>query len=62
MNAPLMTTEEVADRCRTSPRTVRWWRHNSRGPKGFRVGKRVLYLASDVEAWLTELRDLDEAS
>lgn len=50
-----MTTAEVADHCRTSPETVRYWRHTGYGPKGFKVGRRVLYLSSDVERWLGEL-------
>jgi excisionase family DNA binding protein len=53
-----MTTEEVAQLARTSPETVRYWRHVGRGPGGhFRVGRRVLYDRATVEAWLASLRD-----
>ena len=39
-----LTTEEVAARYRTSPATVRWWRQiGTYGPKGIKVGRRVLY-------------------
>ncbi len=51
----LMTTADVAQRVRTSPSTVRYWRHIGYGPRGFLVGRRVLYSAADVETWLTEL-------
>lgn len=51
-----MTTEEVARLCRTSPESVRFWRHVGKGPKSFKVGRRVLYAVEDVEAWLTEAR------
>ncbi|MFC4783291.1 helix-turn-helix transcriptional regulator [Nocardioides sp. MAHUQ-72] len=51
----LLTTAEVAERCRTSPETVRYWRHVGRGPSGFKVGRRVLYPATEVDRWLEEL-------
>jgi len=43
MAARLLTTEEVADRFRTSPATIRYWRHIGISPAGVRVGRRVLY-------------------
>jgi hypothetical protein len=42
MTIRLLTTEEVAERFRTSPATVRYWRHIGMGPAGVRVGRRVL--------------------
>jgi excisionase family DNA binding protein len=47
----LLTTEEVADYFRTVPATVRYWRHVGKGPRSFKVGRRVLYRESDVQAW-----------
>lgn len=52
-----MTTTEVAETCRTSPETVRYWRHVGKGPKSFKVGRRVLYATDDVVAWLAEARE-----
>ncbi|QUD85583.1 helix-turn-helix domain-containing protein [Gordonia polyisoprenivorans] len=49
-----MTTAEVAELVRTSPETVRYWRHIGKGPKSFKVGRRVLYAATDVQAWLEQ--------
>lgn len=43
------TTEEVANLCRTSVRTVQWWRYTGKGPRAVKVGRRVLY---DVDALL----------
>lgn len=57
MNDEFLTTGEVAELCRTSPDTVRWWRHVGRGPKSFKVGRRVLYAATDVQKWLTSLQE-----
>ena len=51
---PMLTTDEVAEICRTNASTVRNWRHRGLGPPGFRAGKRVLYRQSDVVAWLDE--------
>lgn len=56
-----LTTLEVADLCRTSPETVRFWRHVGKGPQSFKVGRRVLYAAEDVEAWLQAARALASA-
>ena len=57
MSARLLTTTEVADLCRTSPETVRFWRHVGKGPRSFRLGRRVLYAAEDVESWLRAARE-----
>jgi Helix-turn-helix domain len=52
-----LTTVEVADLARTSPETVRFWRHVGKGPKSFKVGREVLYAVEDVERWLADARD-----
>jgi hypothetical protein len=49
-----LTTVEVAERFRTVPGTVRYWRHVGKGPRSFKVGRRVLYRQADVEAWVDE--------
>ena len=51
-----LTTEELAQLCRTSPETVRYWRHVGKGPKSFKVGRRVLYAREDVDAFIAEAR------
>lgn len=48
MTEPYLTTDEVADRYRTTPGTVRYWRHVGYGPKGTKVGRKVLYPAEEV--------------
>lgn len=57
-----LTTEEVAEICRTAPSTVRFWRHAGKGPKGVKKGRRVLYPQSQVEAWLASDDDQAKAS
>lgn len=51
-----LTTTEVAETLRTSPETVRYWRHVGSGPKSFKVGRRVLYAVEDVERFIAEAR------
>lgn len=50
-----LNTEEFATLCRTNESTARYWRHIGYGPTSFRVGRRVLYRRSEVEAWLNRL-------
>ncbi len=51
-----LTTQEVAALLRTSADSVRYWRHVGRGPKSFKVGRRVLYDQADLNAWLLRLK------
>lgn len=51
-----LTTMEVAEALRTPIETVRYWRHIGKGPKSFKVGRRVLYAADDLEAFIAEAR------
>ena len=48
----MLTTGEVASLARTSESTVRYWRAQGTGPRGVRRGRRVLYVESEVHAWL----------
>ncbi|MGH3327677.1 MAG: helix-turn-helix transcriptional regulator [Streptomycetales bacterium] len=57
MDGKYLTTAELAQRLRTSPETIRYWRHLGRGPQGFKPGRVVLYPLEDVEAWEVELRE-----
>lgn len=49
-----LTTAEVAERYRTVASTVRYWRHAGIGPRGVRVGRRVLYRESELIRWERE--------
>ncbi|MGW3330255.1 helix-turn-helix transcriptional regulator [Streptomyces rubiginosohelvolus] len=52
-----LTTEEVAARYRTSPTTVSWWRRTHYGPKGIKVGRRVLYPQAEIERFERSLAE-----
>ncbi|MET8330092.1 helix-turn-helix domain-containing protein [Streptomyces sp. NPDC005181] len=43
-----LTTAEVAERYRTADSTVRYWRQIGKGPRGIKVGKRVLYPEAEL--------------
>jgi excisionase family DNA binding protein len=56
-----LTTEEVAERFRTTPETVRYWKHVGKGPTATKVGRRVLYEDDEVERWAAEHRQVGTA-
>jgi hypothetical protein len=41
----------LAERWRISPRTLEQWRWQGRGPRYLKIGGRVVYRLSDVEAF-----------
>ncbi|HEU0130826.1 MAG TPA: helix-turn-helix domain-containing protein [Mycobacteriales bacterium] len=47
----LLTTAEVAAEFRVPESTVRYWRQTGYGPKGVRVGRRVLYERGEIDRW-----------
>jgi len=49
-----MTNQELAQRLRRPLATVRYWRATGTGPRGARIGGRVLYRSGDVNAWIEE--------
>ena len=52
-----LTTEDLASLTHRTPAAVAMERHAGKGPKGRRVGRRVLYSEADVTAWLESLSD-----
>jgi predicted DNA-binding transcriptional regulator AlpA len=52
-----LTTEEVANRYQISEIMVKRWRTNGGGPRFLKIGRRVVYPLSELEAWeKTQLR------
>jgi excisionase family DNA binding protein len=58
----LLTPEDVAELLGISERTLEFWRYQGRGPAFLRVGKRVRYRPTDVEAFLAANREGGDAS
>ncbi|NEE03841.1 helix-turn-helix domain-containing protein [Phytoactinopolyspora halotolerans] len=54
-----LTTTEVAELLRTPVETIRYWRHVGKGPRSFKIGRRVLYAHHDVQAFVDQARNSD---
>lgn len=52
MGGLVMTTQEVAQALRVDQSTLVRWRVNNEGPAFVRMGGRVRYRPSAIEAWL----------
>ena len=51
----LLTIEEVSEVTRVPVSTLRYYRSvGGLGPKGFRLGRRVVYKAESVDVWIDE--------
>lgn len=51
---PIMLAQDVEAYLRRPESTLRHWRVQGVGPKWFKLGRRVAYRRSDVDAWLAE--------
>jgi predicted DNA-binding transcriptional regulator AlpA len=59
----LLTTTEAAEFLNTPVATLRWWRHQGTGPKGFKIGARkVMYKQSDLLAWLDKQYNAEQVT
>lgn len=48
----LLTPDELSAVLSIKPKTLVAWRKKNRGPRWLKVGRRVRYAPSDVNAWL----------
>ncbi|HMQ94294.1 MAG TPA: helix-turn-helix domain-containing protein [Amaricoccus sp.] len=48
---PHLVEDELAQRWRLSTRTLQRWRRDSTGPAYLRLGRRIVYRLSDIEAF-----------
>ena len=53
-NDEILTIEEVSEILKVPTGTIRKWRTERMGPRGFRVGKYVRFRRSSVELFITE--------
>jgi|tagenome__1003787_1003787.scaffolds.fasta_scaffold20960501_4 predicted DNA-binding transcriptional regulator AlpA len=49
---PLLRVSDVSARITVPEATLRYWRHLGIGPRSAKLGRRVVYRQSDVDAWL----------
>ena len=57
----VLSLAELADRLHVSAQTIYDLRKKGRGPRGFRVGPRLMFRLSEVEAWLSAMEEADAA-
>ncbi|MBL7214967.1 MAG: helix-turn-helix domain-containing protein [Phycisphaerae bacterium] len=50
----ILTTEQVAEKIGISPKTLKDWRHDNKGPKYWKNGRLIRYYAEEVNAWFTQ--------
>jgi len=53
----LLSIVDVADYLGVPVATIYRWRHQRRGPLGYRIGRHIRYRSSDIEQWLETQRD-----
>ena len=58
MDHKLLRIEDVAALTGVAPATLRYWRWRDRGegPASFRLGRRVVWDAAEVDAWISKQR------
>jgi DNA-binding transcriptional MerR regulator len=55
----LLTIGEAAEIVRAPVATLRYWRHLGTGPRSFRLGRRVVYRALDLQTWIDSQHDAE---
>ncbi len=48
----LLTIKQLEETGLGPEATLRFWRHTGYGPPSAKIGRRVMYRESDVEAWI----------
>jgi predicted DNA-binding transcriptional regulator AlpA len=54
MEHELLTLDEYADLMRTTASSVRHWRRTNYGPQARRIGRRLVWLKSEVEEYIAQ--------
>ena len=52
----LLRTTEVSKFTGIAEGTLRYWRHRNEGPPSFSLGRRVVYDADELSAWIDAQR------
>lgn len=53
----LLTIDEAAEQLKTPVKTLRLWKRTGRGPQPRKLGVRLVYRQSDVDAYIAGLWD-----
>lgn len=52
----LLTNDEAAAYLRAAPATVNYWRATGQGPRYSKLGRRIVYTRSDLDAFVQACR------
>jgi predicted DNA-binding transcriptional regulator AlpA len=55
----LLLLSEVSELTRLPEATIRWHRHQGTGPKGFVLGRRLMFRRGEVKKWIREREEAD---
>lgn len=55
--ATYLTTSDVAKRYQTAESTIRYWRSIGYGPRGTKVGRKVLYPFAEIQRFDAEIEE-----
>jgi len=55
----VITITDLAEKLGVTAQTIDDLRTKGRGPRGFRVGRRLMFRVCEIEAWLAEMEDAD---
>lgn len=52
MPDPIVTLPQLSEETEIPEGTLRYWRHAGIGPESFKLGRRVVYRRSAIDAWI----------
>ena len=56
MTRTILRADEVSQRTGVPVQTLKYWRAHGRGPRWYKLGRRVVYDLDAVDAWVDESR------
>ncbi|MFV0532428.1 MAG: helix-turn-helix transcriptional regulator [Cumulibacter sp.] len=59
---PVLTTSRLTAHLGVPVQTIHDLRHSGRGPRGIHVGRELRFRVSEIEAWLANLEEHDDAA
>ncbi|MFF9126038.1 helix-turn-helix transcriptional regulator [Streptomyces sp. NPDC014889] len=62
LETAFLTLPKAADHLGLSPNALYVWRHRRQGPPSFRMGRRVMYRVSALDAWVRAQEQADSRS
>jgi excisionase family DNA binding protein len=58
----LLTMRDISKQTGIPEGTLRYWRHLGEGPPGYKIGRRVCFPESQVQAWFDQMTKSQDAA